>query len=65
MASTNKIPAGEVVSQVAQAEGSTTKGSLSAQMQSQLTKERNAEQIEEQLADELETGAPISEEEAK
>lgn len=65
MTSATKTPKGEAISEVAHAEGGTTKGSVSAQMQSQLTKERNAEQIEEQVGEKLASGAPISEEEAK
>jgi hypothetical protein len=60
-----KTREGQAISDIAQAEGGTTKGSESAQMQSQLTKERNAEQIKEKLDEKLETGAPISESEAE
>ena len=41
---TIKSPEAETISEVAKAEGGTTKGSKSAQMQSELTKKRNAEQ---------------------
>lgn len=52
--------AGQAVSDIAQAEGGTTKGSLSAQMQSRITEDRNADRIENRVTDELETGAPIT-----
>ena len=38
-----KSPAGQMISDVAKAEGGTTKGSASAQMQSELTKAQNAQ----------------------
>ena len=41
---TSKSPEAQTISEVAKAEGGTTKGSKSAQMQSELTKQRNAEQ---------------------
>ena len=41
---TTQSPEAQSISEVAQAEGGTTKGSKSAQMQSELTKKRNAEQ---------------------
>ena len=43
-ASTSKSPAGQAISDVAKAEGGTTKGSTSAKMQSELSKAQNAGQ---------------------
>lgn len=47
--------AGDIISQVAHAEGGTTKGSASAQLQSQVAKERNAQRAEEEVAQKLKT----------
>ncbi|KAI9710994.1 MAG: hypothetical protein M1820_002432 [Bogoriella megaspora] len=58
-------PAGAVISETAKAEGGPTKGSVSAQMQSQVAKQRNAEEAEDSVVDKLETGAPIDPEEAR
>ena len=41
--SNTKSPAGQMISDVAKAEGGTTKGSTSAKMQSELTKAQNAD----------------------
>ena len=43
-ASTGKSPAGQAISEVAKAEGGTTKGSTSAKMQSELSKAQHAGQ---------------------
>ncbi|KAL8700412.1 MAG: hypothetical protein Q9201_005459 [Fulgogasparrea decipioides] len=51
----NRTEAGQVVSDVAQAEGGTTKGSKSAQMQSELTKQRNFEEVSANVGSMLDT----------
>ncbi|KAL8728249.1 MAG: hypothetical protein Q9181_005415 [Wetmoreana brouardii] len=51
----NRSEAGQVVSDVAQAEGGTTKGSKSAQMQSEITKQRNFEEISANVGSKLDT----------
>ena len=53
--STNLSNAGQTISETAKQEGGTTKGSVSAQMQSQITKERNAAQAEAAVGSKLAT----------
>ncbi|KAL9056149.1 MAG: hypothetical protein Q9162_003110 [Coniocarpon cinnabarinum] len=55
----------KMVSETAKQEGGTTAGSASAQLQSQMTKERNAQQVDEQLQSKMEHGAVPTQEEAK
>lgn len=45
--------AGDMISKIAQVEGGTSKDSVSAQLQSQLTKERNAQQAEKDVLQKL------------
>ncbi|KAI4174715.1 MAG: hypothetical protein LQ343_002086 [Gyalolechia ehrenbergii] len=52
---TKPTEASQVISDVAKAEGGTTKGSKSAQMQSELTKQRNLEQTAAKVGSKLET----------
>ncbi|KAI4222045.1 MAG: hypothetical protein L6R36_006441 [Xanthoria steineri] len=47
--------AGQVISDVARAEGGTTKGSQSAQMQSELSKQRNFDQVSSEVGSKLDT----------
>ncbi|KAL9596699.1 MAG: hypothetical protein Q9219_005610 [cf. Caloplaca sp. 3 TL-2023] len=56
---TNRSEPSQVISEVAHAEGGTTKGSKSAQMQSELTKQRNLEETTDTVGSKLET-APES-----
>ncbi|KAI9715215.1 MAG: hypothetical protein M1828_000913 [Chrysothrix sp. TS-e1954] len=62
--SSQPTPDPATVSQVAQQEGGTTKGSTSAQMQSEMTKQANAEQVDAHVADKLAKGEPITKQEA-
>ncbi|KAL8828616.1 MAG: hypothetical protein Q9170_006527 [Blastenia crenularia] len=51
----NQTEAGQTISEVAKAEGGTTKGSQSAQMQSELAKQRNLEQTTANVGSKLDT----------
>lgn len=53
--SSTTSPIGATISRVAQEEGGTTKGSASATMQSQTTRQRNAEQASAEVGDKLNT----------
>ncbi|KAL8689749.1 MAG: hypothetical protein Q9218_004648 [Villophora microphyllina] len=59
MMASNRTEAGQVISAVAQAEGGTTKGSKSAQMQSELSKQRNFEEVSANVGSKLDA-APSS-----
>ncbi|KAI4195078.1 MAG: hypothetical protein LQ350_007409 [Teloschistes chrysophthalmus] len=62
----NQSEAGRVISEVAQAEGGTTKGSKSAQMQSELSKQRNFEETAANVGSKLENApGSISKEDAQ
>lgn len=61
----SKTPEGQAISEMSQAEGGPTKGSITAQMQSEITKQKNAEQTDGHVAQKLADGAPISDEEAR
>ncbi|KAI4281118.1 MAG: hypothetical protein L6R38_003921 [Xanthoria sp. 2 TBL-2021] len=56
---TKPTEVGQVISDVARAEGGTTKGSQSAQMQSELSKQRNFDQVSSNVGSKLDT-APDS-----
>ncbi|KAL8909238.1 MAG: hypothetical protein Q9171_005125 [Xanthocarpia ochracea] len=57
---------GQVISDVAHAEGGTTKGSQSAQMQSELSKQRNFDQVADNVGSKLDTAPDsITEEDAQ
>ncbi|KAL8729869.1 MAG: hypothetical protein Q9166_004426 [cf. Caloplaca sp. 2 TL-2023] len=55
MASSKPTEVGQVISDVAHAEGGTTKGSQSAQMQSELGKQRNLDQVSADIGSKLDT----------
>ncbi|KAI4251134.1 MAG: hypothetical protein LQ352_005039 [Teloschistes flavicans] len=62
----NQSEAGRVISEVAQNEGGTAKGSQSAQMQSELSKQRNFEQTAANVGSKLESApGSISKEDAQ
>ncbi|KAL8916232.1 MAG: hypothetical protein Q9208_008630 [Pyrenodesmia sp. 3 TL-2023] len=62
----NRTEAGQVISDIAKAEGGTTKGSQSAQMQSELTKQRNLDETANNIGSKLETApGSISKEDAQ